>query len=393
MRLLLVLLTALTTSCAAVNNGIDNLRADSYTPLEGLRVGLVTNHTGIARDRTPTIDLFHDSAAVDLVALFGPEHGIRGTQDHNKISDGTDQKTGLPVYSLYNGTSRKPAPQHLAGLDALVFDIQDIGTRFYTYISTMGLCMEAAKDSGIKKFFVLDRVNPIAATTPAGPLRDGPRNFIAHHEIPIVHAMTTGELARMFNTENNLGLDLTVIPVTGWNRATRFDKTGLPWINPSPNMRSLTEAELYPGVGLLEFTNLSVGRGTTTPFEVVGAPYIDSEKLAAALAAENLPGIAISPHSYTPAASKFANLKCGGVRFDLTNTSGFQALDLGVTLAKALVRLYPDDYETKNLNRLLLHPSTLALIRSQAPLAEFHKLWNKDRASFQKRRRQFLLYR
>ena len=246
-----------------VLNGIDVIVRDGFRSLRGLKVGLITNHTGHDRERRPTIDLLAAADGVELVALFSPEHGIRGLLDE-KVDDGRDEKTGLPVYSLY-GERRTPAPEQLAGLDALVFDIQYIGCRFYTYISTLANCIEAAGTAGVR-FIVLDRVNPVNGRAVDGPVLTGARSFVASHEIPLRHGMTVGELARMFHAERSMKGELTVVPVEGWRRDDWFDATGLPWTNPSPNMRSLTEATLYPGVGVLEFCNVSVGRGTGTPF-------------------------------------------------------------------------------------------------------------------------------
>jgi CubicO group peptidase (beta-lactamase class C family) len=258
-----------------VLNGIDVLERDGFKQLAGRRVGLITNHTGHNRDRVSTVDLLHRAGGVELVTIFSPEHGFRGVLDQVNIANATDESTGLPIRSLY-GETRKPTPQMLHGLDTLVFDVQDIGTRFYTYISTMGLAMEAAAEYGLI-FVVLDRVNPIGGHLVAGPVLDeGQESFVGFHPTPVRHGMTAGELARMFRSERGLeNLDLVVVPLAGWRRDMYFDETGLPWTNPSPNMRSLTEAVLYPGIGLLETTNVSVGRGTDTPFEVIGAPWID----------------------------------------------------------------------------------------------------------------------
>ncbi len=253
---------------AAVNRvrcGIDVLVEDGFRPLRNLKIGLVTNHTGRTRDGKSTIDVLFRAPGVTLVRLFSPEHGIRGELDA-KVPDTQDEATGLRIVSLY-GQDRKPRAQDLEGLDALVYDIQDVGARFYTYISTLGLVMEAAKESG-KKVFVLDRPNPIGGLAVAGPVRDDElSSFIAYHTLPVRHGMTVGELALLYNTERKIGVSLEVVRCRGWRRDELFDRTGLVWVNPSPNMRSLTEALLYPGVGMLEATNLATGRGTDTPFE------------------------------------------------------------------------------------------------------------------------------
>ncbi|MGH9904268.1 MAG: exo-beta-N-acetylmuramidase NamZ domain-containing protein, partial [Pyrinomonadaceae bacterium] len=261
-----------------VLNGIDVLERDGFKQLAGLKIGLITNHTGRNRQGRSTIDVFHKANNVRLVALFSPEHGIRGLADE-KVSDSRDEQTGLPIYSLY-GETRRPKPEHLKELDALVFDIQDIGTRFYTYISTLGYAMEEASKARLP-VFVLDRPNPIGGLVVEGPIADADKlSFTAYHTIPVRHGMTIGELANYFNQQREIGCDLRVIKMEGWRRPMWFDATNQTWINPSPNMRSLTEATLYPGIGLLETTNVSVGRGTDTPFEIVGAPWIDGARLA-----------------------------------------------------------------------------------------------------------------
>ena len=253
-----------------------------------------------------------------------------------------DEKTGLPIYSLY-GKTTKPKPEQLKDLDALVFDIQDIGCRFYTYTATMGLCMEAAAENG-KKYFVLDRVNPINAATIDGPVRLGKGSFVAYHEVPLRYGMTIGELARMRNAEGNLKADLTVIPVENWHRGWWFDQTGLPWTNPSPAMRNLTEAILYPGIGLLE-SAVSVGRGTDTPFEVVGAPYIDDTRLAEELNHAGLRGVRFVPIRFTPTYSVHKGKLCGGVYILLTDRDRCNVVDVGLQIAETLYRLYPNDFD------------------------------------------------
>lgn len=371
-----------------VLTGIDVLAKQNFAPLRGLRVGLITNHTGHDRARRSTIDLLKAATGVRLVALFSPEHGLRGTLDE-KVGDSVDERTGLPVFSLY-GESRAPGPEQLASLDALVFDIQDIGCRFYTYISTMGLAMEAAARAG-KKFFVLDRVNPINGLAVEGPVHGGASTFVAFHKLPLRHGLTVGELARLFNAERGWKCDLTVIPLEGWSRAQWFDETGLPWTNPSPNMRNLTAATLYPGVGLLE-TAMSVGRGTDTPFEVVGAPYVDDVKFAAELNRAGLPGVRFVPIRFTPRASTFKDQPCGGVYLVVTDRDALNAVDLGLTLALALQRLYPGQFAAGNLLPLLTDAAVLEAVKAGRPLAEIKQLWATDLEAFARRRREFLLY-
>jgi uncharacterized protein YbbC (DUF1343 family)/CubicO group peptidase (beta-lactamase class C family) len=373
---------------ADTNNGIDHLEAERYASLRGMRVGLITNHTGIDRNWNPTIDSLRSAPGVTLVALFSPEHGIRGTVDA-KVSDSTDPVSGLPVYSLYADT-RKPKPEQLAGLDALVFDIQDVGARFYTYIATMGLAMEAAAAAHIK-FIVLDRIDPIGGVRVEGPLLHGEESFIAWHSLPIRHGMTVGELARMFNDERHIGADLTVIPLQRWRRALWMDEAGLPWINTSPNMRSLTEAPLYPGIGIIE-TAVSVGRGTETPFELVGAPYADGATLARELTAMSLPGIRFEATEFTPSSSVFAGKRCGGVCLIITDRNALRPVMSGVAIALVLHRLYPSEFALDKVAPLLKDPATLEAIRADKPLSEIVTMWRVDEAAFEARRAKYLLY-
>jgi len=370
------------------NNGIDHLEAERYAPLRGMRVGLITNHTGIDRAWNPTIDSLRSAPGVTLVALFSPEHGIRGTVD-DKVGNSIDDASGLPVYSLYAET-RKPKPEQLAGLDALVFDIQDVGARFYTYIATMGLAMQAAAEAHIK-FIVLDRVNPIGGVRVEGPLLHGDEAFIAWHSLPIRHGMTVGELARMFNDERHIGADLTVIPLQRWRRELWMDDAGLPWINTSPNMRSLTEATLYPGIGIIE-SAVSVGRGTETPFEIVGAPYVDGTTLARELTAMSLPGIRFETTDFTPSSSNFAKQKCGGVRLVITDRNALRPVTVGIAIALVLYRLYPNDFALDKVAPLLRDPATLEAIRADKPLSEIVAMWSADEAAFEARRAKYLLY-
>ena len=370
-------------------NGIDTLKKVDFAPLAGQTIGLITNHTGRSIQNESTIDLLHRANNVSLVKLFSPEHGIRGKED-SKVSDSKDTKTGLPIYSLY-GSTRKPLSEHLEGLDALVFDIQDIGCRFYTYISTMGLAMEAAAESGIR-FIVLDRINPISGTRVEGPVLTGETSFVGFHPLPVRHGMTVGELARLFKQENQLELDLKVIRLDGWQRKAWLDDTDIPWINPSPNMRSLTEAALYPGIGLLEMTQLSVGRGTDTPFELIGAPYIDKERLAAQIQALKLPGIAVSAHSFQPNASKFAHQLCHGLRFEITDRDSFKPIDLGLHLAIYLHRQYPSEFDLSKVDRLLIEPGTIEQIRQGARYQSIQESWVANKNAFLARRAKHLLY-
>jgi len=373
---------------AKVLNGIDVLVKQGFRPLQGLRLGLVTNHTGQDRQHNLTIDLLRRAPGVELKALFSPEHGVRGGLDE-RIGDGVDKLTGLPIYSLY-GERLGPAPEQLRGLDALVFDIQDVGCRFYTYTATMAKVMEAAAANG-KKYFVLDRINPINGVTIDGPVLKEAPSFVGYHRVPLRYGMTIGELARMFNAERNCHADLTVIPLENWRRELWLDQTGLPWINPSPNMRSLTEAVLYPGVGLLE-SAVSVGRGTDTPFEVVGAPYIDGERLARELNNAGLPGARFVPIRFTPTSSVHKNKPCGGVRILLTDRDRCSAVDLGLEIARTLCRLYPKGFDPDKMKRLLLDQPTLEAIKANKPLKDIRAAWQKDLDDFARVRARYLMY-
>jgi len=372
-----------------VLNGIDVLVKQNFAPLKKLKIGLITNHTGQDRAGHSTVDLLTNAPEVTLAALFSPEHGLHGEVDEG-MKDSTDPTTGLPIYSLY-GERRSPTPEQLAGLDALVFDIQDVGCRFYTYTSTLGLCMEAAAKAKLK-FFVLDRVNPINGLAVEGPIYHGESRFTAFHALPLCYGLTIGELARLFKAERQIDVDLTVVPLEGWSRAMWFDQTHLTWVNPSPNMRSLAAATLYPGVGLLE-TAISVGRGTATPFEVIGAPYADENKLAVELNGARLPGVLFHPGRFTPDASVFKGQQCSGVAIKLTDRERVNAVDVGLTIALVLHRLYPDDFALDKLQPLLQHQPTLNAIRDDASLEEIKKLWAGELQDFTKRRQTYFLYK
>jgi uncharacterized protein YbbC (DUF1343 family) len=371
--------------------GVDVLARDGFVPLKGLRVGLVTNHTGRTRDGVPTIDALFKAPGVKLVALFSPEHGIRGLVDR-EVPDSRDESTGLPIVSLY-GKTRKPTPESLEGVDALVYDIQDVGARYYTYISTLGLVLEAAKGRGIP-VFVLDRPNPIGGVAVAGPVRDeGFESFIAYHPLPVRHGMTVGELARLFNAERQIGADLKVIPCEGWRRSDHYDATGLLWVNPSPNMRSLTEALLYPGVGLLEASNLATGRGTDTPFERVGAPWIDPRAFSEALNALGLPGVRSVPVRFTPKERQYAGQECGGVYLMITDRSAFEPLALGVGLAHVLRTKYPDDWKPEGFLKMLAdRASYQALLDGKSP-REVEAVWKPELEDFLRVREKYLIYK
>lgn len=373
-----------------VLNGIDVLIQHEFRELKGQRVGLVTNHTGRSRDGRSTIDVLHQAPDVKLIRLFSPEHGIRGEVDR-EVNDDVDAKTGLPIKSLY-GKSRKPDQESLADLDGLVVDLQDIGTRFYTYISTLGNVLEAAKQAG-KVVWVLDRPNPIGGTEVAGPLNDpNLLSFIAYHPLPVRHGMTIGEIARLFNTERKVQADLRVIACEGWTRGQFFDQTGLVWVNPSPNMRSLTEALLYPGIGLLEATNLATGRGTDTPFERIGAPWIDPAAFAAALNQKNLPGLRFVPIRFTPKERQYAGKECGGVYLIIDDWSRFEPIVTGLTIANTLKSLHPKQWESEKLLTLLADKAVFDGVQAGMSVPELQDLWRDELERFLSVREAYLLY-
>ena len=375
---------------AQVLTGIDVLARDGFKQLAGMRIGLVTNHTGRDRAGRSTIDVLFKAPNVKLTALFSPEHGIRGLADE-KVSDTKDEQTGLPIYSLY-GETRRPKPEQLKDLDALVYDIQDIGARFYTYISTLGIVMEEAAKVKLP-VFVLDRPNPINGVDVEGPIADADKlSFTAYHTIPVQHGMTVGELARLFNDERRIAADVRVIKLENWRRSMWFDSTGLTWINPSPNMRSLTEAVLYPGVGLLETTNVSVGRGTDTPFEIVGAPWIDAPKLAAHLNARRIPGVRFIPIRFKPNASVFKNEECHGVNIVVTDRARFRSVLTGVEVAVALHSLFPADWKVENYSRLLANADALDRLKRGSTAEELTRSWSASLEAFRRARAKHLWY-
>jgi uncharacterized protein YbbC (DUF1343 family)/CubicO group peptidase (beta-lactamase class C family) len=375
-----------------VLSGLDVLRAEGFARLRGKRVGLVTNHTGRARDGATAIDLLHDAPGVNLVALFAPEHGIRGVLDE-KVPADTDAKTGLPIHSLY-GDSRRPDVDLLRTLDVIVIDLQDVGARFYTYSTTTAYVLEAAASAGVP-VMVLDRPNPIDGYSIEGPgLDPGQASFTGYFPgMPIRHGLTLGELARLYNGENHIGADLTVVTMKNWRRDAFFDQTGLPWINPSPNMRNLVEATLYPGIGAIEGTNLSVGRGTDTPFEQVGAPWIDGVALADALNARGLSGISFYPVRFTPTASKYAGQECQGVFMVVTDRQALRAVRVGIEIAATIRRLYGSRFEIDAAERLLGSRETITRIRAGEDPAAIEASWASAVAHWRLQRAPYLLYR
>ena len=371
--------------------GVDVARADGFKMLAGLRVGLVTNHTGRARDGAATIDLLATAPNVKLVSLFSPEHGIRGILDAT-VPSATDDKTGLPIHSLY-GETRRPSDAMLAGLDAIVIDLQDVGTRFYTYMTTMAYVMQEAAARRIK-VVVFDRPNPIGGVQIEGPsLDEAAVSFVGYMAaMPIRHSLTMGELARLFNGEQKIGADLTVVPLRNWRRDAWFDETGLGWVSPSPNMRNLYAATLYPGIGAFEYGNVSVGRGTDTPFEHIGAPWIDGARLADALNARQIPGVRFYPVQFTPTSSRFANELCNGVFIVITDRNAARPVRVGVEIAAALTKLFPGRFEIDSAARLFGSTAGLARIKAGDDPATIAQSWSAAEARWRLLRAKYLLY-
>jgi uncharacterized protein YbbC (DUF1343 family) len=370
--------------------GVDALAARRFAPLSGKRVGLITNHTGLDAAGTRTIDLLAQAPGVKLRAIFSPEHGLSGKVDA-KVASGKDVSTNLPVHSLY-GETRRPTSDMLKDLDALVFDIQDAGVRFYTYMSTMGYGMEAAAQKGIE-FVVLDRPNPIGAARMEGPVLDKDLiSFTAYFPLPVRHGMTLGELARMFNAENKIGVQLSVIPMQGYRREMWFDETGIAWVDPSPNLRSLTQAIFYPGVALAEASNVSVGRGTRTPFEVLGAPWIRSAELTGYLISRRIPGVGFEAAAFTPDSNRFKGQPCQGVRMILKDRDRLDSVRLGIEILCALQRLHPGQFEIDKAVHLLGSRAAVQAIKEGRHPEAIVASWQPQIEEFQRRRQPYLLY-
>jgi uncharacterized protein YbbC (DUF1343 family)/CubicO group peptidase (beta-lactamase class C family) len=387
------------TRNGSVKTGIDVLEENGFDVLQApsgkKRIGVVTNQTGIDSQGLRTIDVLAKAPGVSLDAIFSPEHGVTGTLDTTGIANSVDEATGVPVYSVYGGTdaARRPPADVMKNLDAVVFDIQDAGARYYTYETTLGYFLEGAAAAGTE-LIVLDRPDPVTGSFVQGPVSDaGKENFTDYWTVPVRPGMTMGELAKMFNAERNINAKLTVVPMEGWQRGDWFDSTGLVWVNPSPNLRSVTEAALYPGLAIIEGTNVSVGRGTDTPFELLGAPWMKSKELAAYLNARGIAGVRFVPVTFTPTASNYAGQMCSGVNIVVTDRNGFDAPELGMELAAALRKLYPADYKIERLPELLMNQSVYdALVAGQDP-RRIAQDWQEGLQKFQKMREKYLIYK
>jgi uncharacterized protein YbbC (DUF1343 family)/CubicO group peptidase (beta-lactamase class C family) len=373
-----------------VKPGIDVLASQNFAPLAGKNVGLITNHTGRSAAGRSIVDLLRNAPGVKLRAIFSPEHGISGTLDE-KVASGRDPATGLPIYSLY-GTVKRPTPEMLRGLDALIYDIQDVGVRFYTYITTLAYCMEAAASHNLD-FYVLDRPNPINAAAVQGPvLEPGLKSYVGYFALPVRYGMTVGELAQLFNQENRIGARLQVIKMTGYRRDLWFDQTGLNWYPPSPNLKTLTQTILYPGVAMVESANVSVGRGTTSPFEIVGAPWVSGAQLASYLNARQIPGISFTPASFVPASDRCGGKRCEGVRMRLTDRNVLDSPYLGIELAAALYRLCPGKFDLDRNVGMIGSREVLAEIKNGVDPREIRQRWQRRLNAFVTLRQKYLLY-
>jgi len=374
-----------------VKAGLDVLAEQRYRLLKGRRVGLICNYSAVNSRCEHIISLFRRQGVFDLAALFSPEHGLKSDVEA-RVPSGLHSETGLRVYSLYGETLR-PTEESLKGIDTLVFDIQDIGARFYTYISTMAICMEEAAKHGIR-FVVLDRPNPITGKTVEGPVleKDYEGRFISYFPLPVAHGMTVGELARMFNKEFGIRCNLRVVRMRGWRRRMWFDETGLPWVNPSPNIRNLVAATLYPGFGIIERTNVSVGRGTFAPFELYGAPWMDGKKLAEQMNRIGLPGLQFTPAEFTPEKSAFAGEKCSGVRIVLTDRGKLECLRAGLTFLDTIYRLHGDAFEIERIGPMIGDPKVPDKIKTGVPVGKIISDWQPRLRRFMTRRERYLLY-
>jgi uncharacterized protein YbbC (DUF1343 family) len=389
-----------------MRTGLDVLRDQDWRPVRGLRLGLVCHPASVDGRLSHAADLFAAAPGVQLASLFGPEHGFLGqAQDLIGVGDGRDAPSGLPVHSLYGATfaSLRPTAEQLRGLDALVIDLQDVGSRYYTFPATMMLCLEAASACGLRAF-VLDRPNPLSGEAVEGPaLRPGYESFVGLHPLPTRHGLTVGELARLYRAERGLSCDLEVVPCDGWRRDLDFEQTGLPWVLPSPNMPTVDTAFVYPGQCLLEGTNLSEGRGTTRPFELCGAPWIDPRALCRRLDREELPGAHFRPAWFQPTFHKFAGRTCGGVQLHVTDRGDFRPVRTGLALLSALRELSGDHFRwrTEPYEFVADRPAIDLLfgsdrerlgIEAGVPAAELARAWEPVEDAFRRRRQEYLLY-
>ena len=374
-----------------MQTGLDVLEAEKYVPLRGKHVGLITNHTGVDYQGRTTIEVLAHAPGVQLVALFSPEHGIAGHADE-KVASSKDSSTGLPIFSLY-GEHLRPTDEMLVGIDALVFDVQDAGVRFYTYTTTMGYCMEEAAKRGIP-VYVLDRPNPINGEVVEGPMLDADKTgFVAYYPLPVRYGLTIGELAQLFNEEKHINCELRVIAMKNWHRNFFYESTSIRWIPPSPNLRTLKGAILYPGLEILQNAGVSVGRGTEAPFEEFGAPWINGEEVAEALNARNLPGVHFANQPYIPVSGLYAGQHCGGVGIRVTDRAAVRSMRIGLEIAELLQKKYPEQFDVTKTILLLGNDATVQQLKAGTPPEQIIASWSADLAAFEQLRRKYFLYK
>jgi len=376
---------------ARVQTGLDVLESQKFAPLRGKHIGLITNHTGLDSQGRSTVDLLSHAPGVQLIALFSPEHGLAGRNDE-KISSSNDPATGLPVHSLYGETLR-PTDEMLKGIDTLVFDVQDAGVRFYTYTTTMAYCMEEAAKHNIA-FFVLDRPNPLGGQIVEGPMLDADKtSFVGYFPLPVRYGLTIGELAQLFNAENHIGADLHVITMKNWHRNYFFESTGLKWIPPSPNLRTTKGSILYPGIEILQNAGVSVGRGTETPFEELGAPWLNGDDVAVALNERHLPGLHFAAKPFIPIVGLYSGQRCGGVAIRITDRAAVRSIRTGIEIAAILLKLDPKQFDPEKLLLLMGNSDTIRQLQSGTPPEEIVASWSTALTAFDQIRRKYFLYK
>jgi uncharacterized protein YbbC (DUF1343 family) len=374
-----------------VQVGLDVLESEKFAALRGKHVGLITNHTGLDAMSRSSIDAFSRAPGLQLVALFSPEHGISGRSDE-AFASSKDPITGLPIFSLY-GESRRPTDEMLNGIDALVFDIQDAGVRFYTYTTTMAYCMEEAAKHNIA-FYVLDRPNLLGGDVIEGPMLDSDKtNFVGYFPTPVRYGLTIGELAQFYNTENHINCDLHVITMRNWHRNYFFESTGIRWVPPSPNLRTVKGSIVYPGLDILQNAGVSVGRGTETPFEEFGAPWMDGVAVSSALNALRLPGLRFTAEPFIPVSGLYAGQRCGGVGVKITDRAAVRSVRMSLEIAELLRKLYPGNFDPAKLIFLMGNAETIRQLQENMPPEKIVEGWSAALSAYDQIRRKYFLYK
>jgi uncharacterized protein YbbC (DUF1343 family) len=374
-----------------VQVGLDVLESEKFAPLRGKHVGLITNHTGLDALGRSTVDLLSHAPGVQLVALFSPEHGLAGNNDE-RVASTKDAATGLPIYSLYAET-RRPTDAMLQGIDTLVFDVQDAGVRFYTYTTTMAYCMEEAAKHNIA-FYVLDRPNPLGGEVVEGPVLDADKtSFTGYYPLPVRYGLTIGELAQFLNTENHINCELHVIAMKNWHRNYFYESTGSRWVPPSPNLRTLKGSILYPGLEILQSAGVSVGRGTETPFEEFGAPWINGDEVATELNARHLPGLRFTGQPFIPVVGLYGGQRCGGVAVRVTDKQAVRSMSMGIEIAAVLKKLYPTNFDPAKLLFLVANADTIRQLQEGTSPEQIVASWSNQLNDFDTLRRKYYLYK